>query len=165
PGSAFALAVLGRAGASTSSGSVVAGGAAAARAAAAAAGVGVGLAVGWGARGRAAARRRTTPGRSSTTAVMWLVRLKILNSRPLARGWPRFNIGPGSTRMSLITRSSLTRLKLFSAFAWAERITLATSRAAALGMKEQATSASLTGRLRSVRATSRTFRGEVLTHL
>ena len=96
---------------------------------------------------------------------MWLVRLKMLNSRPMARGWPRFSIGPGSTRISLITRSSLTRLKLFSALACAERITLATSRAADFGMNEQATSASLTGRLRSVCATSRTFRGDVLTHL
>src|SRR6266851_80810 len=122
-------------------------------------------AAGCGARGRAAVRRRTAPGRSSTMAVMWLVRLKMLKRRPMARGWPRFNIGPGSTRMSLITRSSRTRLKLFSAFACAERITLATSRAADLGMNEQATSASDTGRLRSVRATSRTLRGEVLTHL
>ena len=67
--------------------------------------------------------------------------------------------------MSLITRSSRTKLKLFSALAWAERITLATSRAAAFGMNWQATSASLTGRLRSVRATSRALRGDVLTHL
>src|SRR2546428_5292646 len=50
------------------------GGASAAGAAGWAAGAGAGRA----ARGGATGRRRTAPGRSSTTAVMWLVRLKML---------------------------------------------------------------------------------------
>ena len=50
---------------------------------------------------------------------------------------PARSVGPSSTKISAISRSSATRSWLFSAFAAAESITFATSRAAPLGELEQ----------------------------
>ena len=73
------------------------------------------------------------PRRWSASMVMWLVRLSIRVARPSARGRKRLSVGPSSTMISAIRRSSATRSWLFSALAAAESISLRMSLAAARG--------------------------------
>ena len=67
--------------------------------------------------------------------LMWQVFFSIRVARPRARARQRFSVGPSSTRISAIRRSSATRSWLFSALAAAESISLAMSRAAPRGEK------------------------------
>src|SRR6202140_5987623 len=104
-------------------------------------------------------------GRSSTPAVMWQVRWK--NSCAMLRltGRRRLNVGPSSMRTCLSTRSSRFRLKLCSAFAAADLIALATSRAACFGENSSWARASATFIPLTESATSLALRGVRRTNL
>src|SRR5699024_9028730 len=64
------------------------------------------------------------PVASSTTTVMWLVRLRMRVPRPLARALNRFRVGPSSTMMVVTYSSSTSAPWLFSALAIADSTTL-----------------------------------------
>src|ERR1700730_609753 len=104
-------------------------------------------------------------GRSSTTAVMWQVRGK--NSCAMLRltGRRRPKVGPSSMSSCLMTTSSRVRLKLCSALAAAERIALATSRAACFGENSSKARASVTFIPLTESATSLALRGVRRTNL
>src|SRR6266542_6280600 len=78
---------------------------------------------------------------------------------PRLTGRMRFMVGPSSTISAFTTRSSRLRLKLCSALAAADLMTLATSSAAWRGENSRKASASLTGRPRTTSASSRALRG------
>ena len=99
----------------------------------------------------------------STSMVMWLVRLRIRNARPCARGWNRFSVGPSSTKARETISVSGSRLKLFSALAIAEARTFATGSDAACGANFSTASASDAGLLRIRSMTRRAFIGVTLT--
>src|SRR5690606_8276115 len=69
------------------------------------------------------------PSLWSTATVMWLLRLRMRFTRPMARNCHRLRVGPSSTRTSLTYRSSAERALLCSALATAESRTAATTRA------------------------------------
>src|SRR5204862_119872 len=101
----------------------------------------------------------TASSRSSTTAVMWQVRWKYWWAMPRLTGRMRFMVGPSSTISAFTTRSSRLRLKLCSALAAADLMTLATSSAACRGENSRKASASATGMPRTASAISRALRG------
>src|SRR5215211_3564388 len=94
----------------------------------------------------------------------WLVFLSIRVARPRARARQRFRVGPSSTRMSAIRRSSATRSWFASALAAAESISFARSRAAPRVEKASSVRASSTGMPRTWSATSRALRGATRTY-
>src|SRR5690606_14641957 len=77
-------------------------------------------------------------GAGATTTVMWLVRLRICDARPCARGRNRLRVGPSSTYAAETTsveasNASLARSALTRAFAIALSTTLRTVSPAACG--------------------------------
>ena len=81
------------------------------------------------------ASSRSSSGVSAT--LMWQVLFSMRVARPRARARQRFSVGPSSTWISVIRMSSATRSWLFSAFAAAESISFAMSRAAPRGENAQ----------------------------
>lgn len=65
---------------------------------------------------------------------MWLVRFKICEAEPLARGRKRFIVGPSFTYASLTYKFSTSKSKLCSAFAIADINTFSTIGEAARGV-------------------------------
>src|SRR6185312_3051192 len=90
------------------------------------------------------ADRWSFAGRLSTTTVMWLVRLRIRNARPWARGRMRLAVGPSSAYTVATTRVVGSSPLLFWALAAALAITLATGSLAAWGAQRRMSSASVT---------------------
>src|SRR5436305_8191212 len=76
--------------------------------------------------------------------VRWLVRLRILVARPIARGLNRLIVGPSSAVIDLTYRSSPTSSWLFSALATADSSSLLQSRATVRGVWERIARASST---------------------
>src|SRR5665647_1942801 len=91
--------------------------------------------------------------------VMWLLRLRMRFTRPMARNCHRLRVGPSSTRASLTYRSSAESALLFSALATAEFKTLATTRAALRLAKNSVLRSSVTDLPRMRSTTSRALRG------
>src|SRR5262249_29283528 len=83
------------------------------------------------------------------TTLRWLVRLSIRVARPRARGRQRLRVGPSSTRISAMRRASATSPWCAAAFAAAESISLARSRAAPRGENVSSVRASSTLRPRT----------------
>src|SRR5579872_1283794 len=96
---------------------------------------------------------------SSTTAVMWQVRWKYSCAMLRLTGRRRLNVGPSSISSCFRTRSSRFKLKLCSAFAAADLIALATSRAACFGENSRYARASVTFMPLTESATSLALRG------
>src|SRR3954468_8373841 len=101
---------------------------------------------------------------------MWLVRLRIREARPWARGRNRLRVGPSSTKASVMNRSSGSRRWLrtcarCSALATAESRTLPTGSLAACGSNFMIACASLAGRPRMRSTTRRTLVGDIRTYL
>src|SRR5262245_45955662 len=94
----------------------------------------------------------------------WLVLRSIRVARPRARARQRFSVGPSSTRMSAIRRSSATRSWFASAFAAADSINRDRSRAASLLENASSVRASSTGMPRTWSATRRALRGATRTN-
>src|SRR5512134_3033398 len=92
--------------------------------------------------------------------VTWVIGLLMGKARPWARGRQRLILGPSLAVASATTRSSAARSWLFSALAVALLSTLATSRAAACGMKRRMAAASSTGRPTMAWVTRRVLRVE-----
>src|SRR5262249_51623174 len=95
--------------------------------------------------------------RSSTTTVMWLLRLKTGVARPWARGVKRFAVGPSSTQTRFTKSASTSTRCPCSALATADRRVLATMRAAFLGVYSRIPSAFSTGWPRIMLTTKRAF--------
>ena len=110
------------------------------------------------------AERWSLAGRLSTTTVMWLVRLRIRNARPWARGRMRLAVGPSSAYTVATTRVAGSSPLLFCAFAAALAITLATGSLAACGAQRRMSSASATDRPRTRSITRRAFVGDTRTN-
>src|SRR3989442_2835912 len=96
---------------------------------------------------------------------MWQVRWKYSCAMLRLTGRRRRNVGPSSMSSCLSTRSSRFRLKLCSAFAAADLIALATSRAACLGENSSTARASDTFIPLTESATRRALRGVLRTNL
>ncbi len=94
----------------------------------------------------------------------WLVLRSIRVARPRARARQRFSVGPSSTRMSAIRRSSATSSWFASAFAAADSINRDRSRAASLLENASSVRASSTGMPRTWSATRRALRGATRTN-
>src|SRR6476620_11667731 len=94
---------------------------------------------------------------------MWLVRLRIRNARPWARGRMRLAVGPPSAWIVATTRVDGSRPLLFCALAAALAITLATGSLAACGAHRRMSSASVTDLPRTRSMTRRAFVGEMRT--
>src|SRR3954468_24031177 len=100
---------------------------------------------------------------------MWLVRLRIREARPWARGRNRLRVGPSSTNASVMNRSSGSRRWLrtcarCSALATAESSTLPTGSLAACGSNFMIACASLAGSPRMRSTTRRTLVGDIRTY-
>src|SRR5437773_7866147 len=95
---------------------------------------------------------------------MWQVRWKYSCAMLRLTGRRRLKVGPSSISSCLSTRSSRLRLKLCSAFAAADLIALATSRAACLGENSRYARASDTFMPFTESATSRALRGVLRTN-
>lgn len=100
---------------------------------------------------------------SSSTMVIWLVRLRIMVARPMARGVKRFKVGPSLTYTLLTTSVSTSISPLFSALATADLSSFLTTSDATRGVKAKRVSASPTGFPRMRSATNLTLRGAILT--
>src|ERR1700721_812195 len=86
---------------------------------------------------------------------MWLVRLRIRNARPCARGRMRLAVGPSSAVSVAMTSFDGSRPLLFCAFAAALAITLATGSLADCGAHRRMSNASGTGLPRAQSITRR----------
>src|SRR5436305_5087351 len=96
--------------------------------------------------------------------VRWLVRLRILVARPIARGLNRLIVGPSSARTALTYRSSPTSSWLFSALATADSSNLLQSRAIARGVRARIARASSTLFPRMWSHTNRALRADERTY-
>src|SRR3954447_24572732 len=94
---------------------------------------------------------------------MWLVRLRIRNARPWARGRKRLRVGPSSTYAWLMNSSRRSRFLLCSALAIALASTFATGSLADCGAKRSTSSASSASMPRTRSMTRRHFIGVVRT--
>src|SRR4051794_39459049 len=94
---------------------------------------------------------------------MWLVRLRIRNARPWARGRKRFSVGPSSTYAWLMNSSRRSRFLLCSALAMALASTFATGSLADCGANRSTSSASSASMPRTRSMTRRHFIGVVRT--
>ncbi|SIN39083.1 Uncharacterised protein [Mycobacteroides abscessus subsp. abscessus] len=94
---------------------------------------------------------------------MWLVRLRIRNARPWARGRMRLAVGPSSAKISDTTRVEGSRPSLFCALAAALAMTLATGSLAACGAHRRMSIASFTDLPRTRSMTRRALVGETRT--
>src|SRR5688572_24527316 len=98
---------------------------------------------------------------SLTATVRWLVRWRMKNARPIARGCTRLSDGPPSATASTILSVSRFRTWwLCSALATADRSTLEINRAAARGVYSRIASASPTDLPRICSSTRPAFRDE-----
>src|SRR6202000_884327 len=102
-------------------------------------------------------------GRLSTTTVMWLVRLRIRNARPWARGRMRVAVGPSLAETVATTRVAGSSPLLFCALAAALAITLATGSLAACGAQRRMSRASGTDLPRTRAVTRRALVGDTRT--
>src|SRR6476620_4847078 len=91
--------------------------------------------------------------------VMWLVRLRMRNARPCARGWNRLSVGPSFTTTRSTISDSGSSPWLFSALATAEASSLATGSLAACGANCRMDAASDADRPRIRSTTRRAFIG------
>src|SRR3954470_24373005 len=94
---------------------------------------------------------------------MWLVRLRIRNARPWARGRMRLAVGPPSAYTVATTRVDGSSPSLFWALAAALAITLATGSLASCGAHRRMSSASATDLPRTRSMTRRAFVGDTRT--
>ena len=92
---------------------------------------------------------------------MWLVRRRIRNARPWARGRMRLAVGPPSAETEATTRVAGSKPLLFWALAAALAMTLATGRLAACGAQRRMSSASDTDLPRTRLITRRALVGDV----
>ncbi len=95
---------------------------------------------------------------------MWLVRLRMRNARPWARGWNRLRVAPSSTNAVVMTSSSATkRSPYFSAstraLAIADSTSLRTGSAAVCGLNRRTWTASVARLPRTRSTTRRAFMG------
>src|SRR4051812_48086570 len=95
---------------------------------------------------------------------MWLVRLRMRNARPCARGRKRLSVGPSSTYASCTTSAAGSRSWLFSALATALSSTFPTCTLASCGANLSTACASAAGRPRIRSTTRRAFCGETRTY-